>query len=212
MGLKQSTHSPCLFTGVLVPGEPPIYVGIHVDDIIYFSASDVTEKQFEEGFSSVGSVDFMGQASLFLGTEFTWVHHDNGNLSVMLTQQSFIETLLDSLIITSTTTSTFTTPYRSGYPIDSIPCVDMLSSARDELRLHYQSLIGSLNWLAHTTRPDLSTVVSLLAQHQSNPSPGHYDAALYVSHYLAHTKSLGISFSSCRHATLLLSYIFLFLL
>ena len=87
MGLKQSTHSPCLFTGVLVPGEPPIYVGIHVDDIIYFSASDVTEKQFEEGFSSVGSVDFMGQASLFLGTEFTWVHHDNGNLSVMLTQQ-----------------------------------------------------------------------------------------------------------------------------
>jgi hypothetical protein len=45
-------------------------------------------------------------------------------------------------------------------------------------------------------------VVSLLAQHQSNSSTGHYDASLYVSHYLAHTKSLGISFSSCRRATL----------
>jgi hypothetical protein len=56
--------------------------------------------------------------------------------------------------------------------------------------------------LAHTTRPDLSTVVSLLAQHQSNPSPGHLDAAVYAVKYLAHTKNLGIYFSSYRNATL----------
>jgi hypothetical protein len=48
MGLKQSAHSPCLFTGVLVPGGPPIYVGIYVDDIIYFSDSDVTEKSLRK--------------------------------------------------------------------------------------------------------------------------------------------------------------------
>jgi len=81
----------------------------------------------------MGTVDFMGQVSLFLGTEFSWVHHDDGNISVSLTQQS--------------------------------------STERDALRLKYQSLIGSLNWLAHTTRPDLSTAVSLLTQHQSSPSP-----------------------------------------
>jgi hypothetical protein len=46
--------------------------------------------------------------------------------------------------------------------------------------------------IAHTTRPDLSTAVSLLAQHQSNPSPGHLEAAMYV--FLACTKSLGIYF------------------
>jgi len=189
MGLKQSEHSPYIFTGVLIPGEPPIFVGIYADDIIYFSASDVTEKQFEELLSTIDSVDFMGQVSLFLGTEFTWIHHDDGNISVSLTQQSFIETLLESLNITSTTISTFTTPYRSGKPIDSIPHIEMSSTARDELRLKFQSLIGSLNWLAHTTRRDLSTVVSLLAQHQSNPSPGHYEAAIYVSLYLAHTKT-----------------------
>jgi hypothetical protein len=202
MGLKQCAHSPCLFTGVLIPGEPPIFVGIYVDDIIYFSVGDATEKKFEEDLSTLGSIDFMGQVSLFLGTEFTWTHHADGHLSVTLTQQSFIETLLESLKIEATTTSTFTTPYRSGHPIDSIPLLDMSSGARDALRLRYQSLIGSLNWLAHTTRPDLATVVSLLAQHQSNPSPGHYDAALYVSHYLAHTKSLGIEFSSHHRAKL----------
>jgi len=67
---------------------------------------------------------------------------------------------------------------------------------RDRLRVYYQSLVRSLNWLAHTTQPDLSTVVSLLAQHQSTPSPGHYDAALYVVKYLATTRRLGLYFYS----------------
>jgi hypothetical protein len=59
-----------------------------------------------------------------------------------------------------------------------------------------------LNWLAHTTRPDLSTVVSILAQHQSDPSPGHYEAALFVIQYLVDTKDLGIYFTSRRRSTL----------
>jgi hypothetical protein len=44
MGLRQSTTSPCIFTGTIIEGGPPIYVGIYVDDIIYFSGSDAVEK------------------------------------------------------------------------------------------------------------------------------------------------------------------------
>jgi hypothetical protein len=110
MGLQCSESSPCIFTGVLIPGHPPIYVGIYVDDIISISADDVVEKKFEDLLSNIGSVDFMGQVSLFLGTEFAWQHHDDGHISVTLTQQSFIETLMESLEIQATTTSTFTTP------------------------------------------------------------------------------------------------------
>jgi hypothetical protein len=51
-------------------------------------------------------------------------------------------------------------------------------------------------------RPDLSTVVSLLAQHQTSPSPGHLNAALYATKYLSHTKKLGIYFSSHRRLQL----------
>jgi hypothetical protein len=59
--------------------------------------------------------------------------------------------------------------------------------------------VGSLNWLAHTTRPDLSTVVSLLAQHQNHPSTGHLEAAKHVVKYLVGTKNMGIYFTSkCR--------------
>jgi len=72
----------------------------------------------------------------------------------------------------------------------------------NNLGFFYQSLVGSLNWLAHTTHPDISMVVSLLTQHQCTPSPGHYDAALYVAKYLATTRNVGIYFTSTRSSQL----------
>jgi hypothetical protein len=144
----------------------------------------------------------MGQVSHFWGIEFTWKHHSDGNLSVCLTQQSFIETLVDSLGFSQASTSHYTTPYRSGMVIDSIPHQDMSSDDQDKLRLNYQSIVSSLNWLAHTTQPDLSTVVSLLAQHQNNPSYGHLEAAFYAAKYLAGTKTLGIYFTSAKRSTM----------
>jgi hypothetical protein len=78
----------------------------------------------------------------------------------------------------------------------------MSTKDQDNLQLQYQSLVGSLNWLSHTTWLDLSTIVSLLAQHQNNPSQGHLGAAHYVVKYLSYTKTLGIYFSSSRQTQL----------
>jgi hypothetical protein len=162
MGLRNSESSPCLFVGHLIEGKPPIYIGIYVDDIIYFSPSDSVEREFESWLSSIGSVDFMGQVTHFLGIEFTWKYSIDGNHSVSLTQQSFVEALLDSLNIQIDSTSMFTSPYHLGVPIDIIPNQELSSTERDKLCLQYQSLVGSLNWLVHIAHPDLSTTVSLL--------------------------------------------------
>jgi len=151
MGLRNSESSPCLFVGHLVSSEPPIYVGNYVDDIIYFSPRDRVEREFESRLSTIGSVDFMGQVTQFLGIEFTWKYSPDGCLSVSLTQQSFVEALLESLNIVVASTSFYTSPYRSGISINSIPHLNLPSTERDKLRLKYQSLVGSLNWLAHTT-------------------------------------------------------------
>jgi hypothetical protein len=69
MGLSNSPNSPCLFKGILIEGDAPIYVGIYVDDIKYFSPSGKVERKFEELLSGIGSVDFMGQVTHFLGIE-----------------------------------------------------------------------------------------------------------------------------------------------
>jgi len=60
----------------------------------------------------------------------------------------------------------------------------------------YQSLVGSLNWLATNTRPDLAPVVSFLASYSHCPSKEHFESALYAVRYLRSTTSHGIAYHS----------------
>jgi hypothetical protein len=57
--------------GTLIDSHPPIYVGIYVDNIIYFSSSKDVEKQFESLLSTIGNVDFMGQVSQINNSRIT---------------------------------------------------------------------------------------------------------------------------------------------
>ena len=68
--LRPYPNAPCLFTGTLIKGEPPIYLGLFVDDFIYFSESTKVEKHFEEEFEKHFKVDFQGEITHFLGFKF----------------------------------------------------------------------------------------------------------------------------------------------
>jgi hypothetical protein len=59
-------------------------------------------------------------------------------------------------------------------------------------------LVGSLNWLSVSTRPDIATITNMLAKYCCNPSKGHIDAALRVVKYLKGTRNLAISFSTTQ--------------
>ena len=45
IGLKKK-NPQCIFSGSIIPGHPPIYVGLYVDDFIYFSASELVKTEF----------------------------------------------------------------------------------------------------------------------------------------------------------------------
>ena len=77
----------------------------------------------------------------------------------------------------------------------------MLPTDRKVTETSLRSIVGALNWLSGATRPDISTMVSLLAQHQHNPSPGHLQAAKYVLRYLKSSRDYGISYSTSASPT-----------
>jgi hypothetical protein len=60
----------------------------------------------------------------------------------------------------------------------------------------YQSLVGSLTLLSVSTRPELSTVVSLLSSHLYHATSAHMDSARHVLRYLRGTPTHGISFNT----------------
>ena len=136
----------------------------------------------------------MGPVSHFLGIKFQWLQHDNNHLSVHLSQQAFSEELIfNNKLDTANPTRT---PYRCGHPVDSVPYSKLSTQERKKLSTELKSIVGSLLWLSQGTRPDLATIVSMLAKYQSNPSYGHIRAARHVIRYIKGTVAKGISFTS----------------
>jgi hypothetical protein len=58
----------------------------------------------------------------------------------------------------------------------------------------YQSMVGSLMYLAMCTRPDIAYAVGTLARFSSRPNKTHWIAAKRVLRYLKGTASHGIVF------------------
>jgi hypothetical protein len=58
----------------------------------------------------------------------------------------------------------------------------------------YREAVGSLIYLAVTSRPDISYAVNQVAQHSENPNRSHWTAVKRIISYLKGTTQLGIQF------------------
>ena len=61
---------------------------------------------------------------------------------------------------------------------------------------HYQQKIGSINYTAIATRPDVAKVASHLAMFMMNPGSEHFDAANQVLAYLNYMQKVEIKYSA----------------
>jgi len=62
----------------------------------------------------------------------------------------------------------------------------------------FAKLLGELQYLANVTKPDISYAVNQLAAYTENPSMQHYAALKQILRYLAHTKTLRITYKVPR--------------
>lgn len=70
----------------------------------------------------------------------------------------------------------------------------------------YGELVGSLNWLASNTRPDIATAVGSLCRFIVNPGQQHWSAARRVLQYLSCTSTLRLCYSKKSDADPLTGY------
>jgi len=173
-----------------------ISVGLYVDDFVFYSTSQAEEDLFQKLFQAKLTVDFMGDVEYFLGTAFTWIRHDNDHLSVHLSQSAFTEYTGQRFGVDKYNRTPNMSPYRSGYPIDSIPNSDPHDPDLKRRTKIFQRIIGCINWLACCTRPDVSPALTFLSSYNMAPHHQHYKAAIHVLKYLLSTSEYGISFHS----------------
>ncbi len=174
-----------------------------MDDFIYLLEDPKVECLLKSLLSLLIKVDLMGTVEWFLGTHFRWNKLDN-NVSVHLSQTGFAAHLVEDNNSHLRNITPDATPYRSGLPIDAIPesNKDDNCTAFIERKRKHQSVVGSTGWLASSTRLDLAVTHSFLSTYNNKPSWSHWNAALFVLHYIHSTIDYGITFTSTEFSPL----------
>lgn len=115
--------------------------------------------------------------------------------SVTLTQRHYIETQLERFDCQHL--------YPASIPMN--PKSRLVKASKAERLKHiesghnYRSLVGALNYLSVTTRPDITFAVSSLSQYLNEPGIKHWEAGIQVLRYLKGTKDIGLKLSRTRN-------------
>ena len=110
----------------IVPDHPHIYVGLYVDDFIYFSESELAETEFERRikYNQNMLVDFKGEPKKFLGMKWQKIADDQ-SLNIHMSQKATIRSLVEELGLEDA--DSVHPPYISWCPVDKITSVDHLT-------------------------------------------------------------------------------------
>ncbi len=177
MGFIKSKIDECVFY------YKSCLVLIYVDDSIIMGPIKMQVQEIIKLISEKFKIQEEGNMCEFLGIEMQ--KKDDGSL--LLRQPQLIDSILKDLRMENENVAKRTTPLLKTRVLHK----DAQGEPFDE-SFHYRSLIGKLNYLEKSTRPDLSYAVHQCARFCSDPKKSHATAIKYIGRYLASTKDKGI--------------------
>jgi hypothetical protein len=177
-GFVQSAVDPCVY--VFLQGDITYILALYVDDTILTGPIGDFITRFKSAFGSRFDVQDLGPVAWLLGTT---VVRDRRARTITLGQRQYILDVLERFNMGEC--NSVGTPLAKG-STDS----DGISIIQTDVP--YNSLIGSLQYAAITTRPDISMAVSHLSRFLAQPSTKHWEAAKRVLRYLKGTIDVGL--------------------
>ncbi|KAI7959894.1 hypothetical protein MJO29_004962 [Puccinia striiformis f. sp. tritici] len=154
-------------------------IWVHVDDGIVTGPSTACLQQLEKDLKSSIKIKWNDDLTNIVGLCVS-----RSQDGFLLTQPKLISKILtdhwDGVTLTKT-----------PLPVGNLPSTN--SGTVGIRPTDYLSIIGSLNYVAVATRPDISFAVNFLARFSSSPSVEHWKCLEHLVSYLANTKTLPLS-------------------
>lgn len=181
---------PCFYFISTDPGTF-VLLTIHVDDMLFAHNNDALMQDIMEKLHSNFGITDLGKPQKVLGIR---VNYDEDNRMITIDQQTYIGELLAEFNMTDCKPASI--PHQAGFLLTSKMSPSTVNEKAMMQDVPYRKLVGSLNYIATHTRPDISYAVNVLCQFMANPGREHWTAAKLVLRYLKGTCSWGIKFSN----------------
>lgn len=175
-------------------GEVRILVPIYIDDITLASKSSAAIDKYVDLLSKHFKCRDLGPTRYLLGVG---VSRDRSTRTLTLNQRQFIVDLLEKYGMSDCK------PVQTPLPPKIQLSQSMAPSTDEEVEIMagvpYLSAVGSLQYLAMMTRPDIAHAVAYLARFNSNPGPEHWKALKHLLRYVQGTLEHKLTFCDDLH-------------
>jgi hypothetical protein len=155
---------------------------LYTDDTIITGPYEDMIKSTIKDIGKLYDITHKSTVSDFLGVNISRTKSDG---SITLTQQKLIKSIIADLGLKDEST-TRATPSLSSKILHAYP-----GSPPYEGSWSYRSVIGKLNFLEKSTRPDLAYAVHQCARFMSSPTEEHAKAVKHIDRYLLATSDKG---------------------
>ncbi|MCG3770784.1 MAG: hypothetical protein JW384_01962 [Nitrosomonadaceae bacterium] len=167
---------------------------VHVDDLLLSSSTDEQANGVITKLGQTYRISDLGPVKRYLGMNVERL--DDG--SYTLDQSDYIDKALQRFGMSDCNSTT--TPMVPGSHLAATTAEDVKIDTRE-----YLEFVGTVNYLATCTRPDISATVRQLAEHNSDPSEKHWHAAKHLLRYLKGTRTAKLVYQA-KHGGTLLAY------
>ena len=179
IGFRQSEHDECIFYRGKM-----IYL-LYTDDSILAGPDDKELDQAVKDLQAIGlDITDEGKLEDFLGVNIEEVDEYTYHLS----QPQLIDQILKDMRLDQDNVTVRETPALVGRPLGACP-----DSPEFDQHFHYRSVLGKLNYLEKSTRPDIAYAVHQCARYSSDPRKEHGEALKHIGRYLKGTRGKGIT-------------------
>ncbi|KAL2249827.1 UNVERIFIED_CONTAM: Retrovirus-related Pol polyprotein from transposon TNT 1-94 [Sesamum indicum] len=178
-GFTVNENDKCIYCKV--KGDKMIILCLYMDDILLIGSCLDIITETKSFLKNKFEMKDMGEANVILGIKLT-----RSTDGIVISQAHYVEKIIQKFGYQNSRIAK--TPYD--------PSVGLFKneSGVSVVQLRYSKIIGSLQYLANSTRPDISFSVSKLARYTSCPDKTHWGALDRVLRYLKGSVSLAIHY------------------
>ncbi|KAJ3551307.1 hypothetical protein NP233_g13104 [Leucocoprinus birnbaumii] len=180
-------------------GDVKIIVPVFIDDITLVSKNDAAMDRTVKDLQKHFKLRDLGDTSFLLSVQ---VKQDLDAHTISLSQTHYIDELLKRFGMNDC--NPVRSPLEPGSNLSGI--VPTPSEVEDMRKVPYLSAVGSLQYLATMTRPDIAFAVSYLGRFNHNPAPAHWTAVKHLLRYLKGTRDYKLVYKGNDDKELFVTY------